>query len=457
MAWEHEEGRCPLAAVDRRLGDLHHLWHQAEGAYFQPDDFRLAIQSAIQTARQVSFVLQKNKDLIPDFDNWYANQQSILSSIPLMKWMVDARNRIEKQGDLEGHSFISAEIVASHLDDGMRIQVPAKLSDAPLTLLKSIPMSMLGDHIRKDGILRIRRRWIENTLPDTELLEAVATAYGHLARLVRSAHEQMGLIDPRANGVEASQPAREGAPDGRPPCMIGHEEARTASIWLATGAPLEFETIKKIIGREELMSHGPKLKKRYGVDAANIYADSEDIHDQVRSVFNAARRMFEKDGHHITIAILFRGGKPAEFRELRPMEHGHKFLMMRDLALHGARIGADAVILIGESWRARADPAKPYLRPVDSPSRQEFLSATAVSKDGEPLMLSAQILRTGKKGKKVKLAKTIQETRGAHFAFAPFYQVWKKEIPAHWSDIATGADGSRQEGSAPVATSTPRA
>lgn len=440
MAWEHEEEQCPLAAVDRRLGDLHRLWHQAERAYFQPDDFRLAIQSAIQTARQVSFVLQKNKGLIPDFDNWYANQQSILSSIPLMKWMVDARNRIEKQGDLEGHSFISAEIVASHLDDGVRIQVPAKLSDAPIALLKSIPMSMLGDHIRKDGILRIRRRWIENSLPGTELLEAVATAYGHLAQLVRSAHEQIGLIE--------SDVTRAGT--GRLPCMIGHEEARTANIWLATGAPLEFETVKEEIGREEIMSHGPKFKKRYGVDAAKIYTDSEDVHDQVRSVFETARRVFEKDGHHITIAILFRDGKPADFRELRPMEHGHKFLMMRDLALHAARIGADGVILIGESWRARADAAKPYLRPVDSPTRREFLSATAVSKDGEPLMLSAEILR---KGKKVRLAKTSEETHGAHFAFAPFYEVWKKEIPTHWNDVATGADGSRQEGSAPCATS----
>ena len=43
------EGICPLAAVDRRLADTHRLWHQAEDAYFDPDGFRLAIQSTIQT------------------------------------------------------------------------------------------------------------------------------------------------------------------------------------------------------------------------------------------------------------------------------------------------------------------------------------------------------------------------------------------------------------------------
>lgn len=121
MAWDHDEDQCPLAAVDRRLSDLHRFWHQAERAYFDPDEFRVAIQAAIQTARQVSFVLQKNKNVIPDFEKWYAGRQKMLTAIPLMRWMVEARNRIEKEGDLEAHSFVSAEIVASHLDEGPKI------------------------------------------------------------------------------------------------------------------------------------------------------------------------------------------------------------------------------------------------------------------------------------------------------------------------------------------------
>ena len=55
------EDACPLAAVDQRLADAHRLWHQAEAAYFEPDGFRLAIQTAIQTLRTVTFILQKQK------------------------------------------------------------------------------------------------------------------------------------------------------------------------------------------------------------------------------------------------------------------------------------------------------------------------------------------------------------------------------------------------------------
>lgn len=442
MAWDHDEDQCPLAAVDRRLSDLHRFWHQAERAYFDPDEFRVAIQAAIQTARQVSFVLQKNKNIIPDFEKWYAGRQEMLTAIPLMKWMVEARNRIEKQGDLEAHSFVSAEIVASHLDEGPKIQVPAKLADAPLALVRGIPDSMVGDHIKKHGILRIRRRWIENTLPDFELLDAVATGYGHLAQLVRSAHQQMGLAEPVTTNVVTGEQFPEADQDGRLPCMIGHEDARTLDIWLATGKPLEFEEVGKKLGREELMAEAPKLEERYGVDPTKMYADSGKVHDHARSLFAVARKMFEKDGHHITLIILLRGGKPIDLRELRPAEHGHKFLMMRTLAQQAKKIGADAAVLLSETWSAPANPAKPYLRAVDSPDRRELLTAIAVSKDGDPLHLSAEILRDDKN---VQLADTIEHAGGAHFAFAPLYEVWKKPIPQNWGELSSGTDGVGNE------------
>lgn len=170
---------CPLAPVDRRLADLHRHWHVAEAAYFDPDAFRVGIQTAIQTARTVTFILQAQKAAFPDFDGWYLPWQERFRADPLMRWMVDARNRIEKQGDLATHSRVRAEIVASHLPgEGPRIDAPAELFDAPWKIVRAIPKGALGDHLRKKGTLRIERRWVENSLPDWELLDAVATAYG---------------------------------------------------------------------------------------------------------------------------------------------------------------------------------------------------------------------------------------------------------------------------------------
>jgi hypothetical protein len=81
--------------------------------------------------------------------------------------MVDARNRIEKQGDLEAHSFIRAEIIASYLDEGPGIEVPAHLFDDPRALIETVPPGELREHLAKNGIRRIQRRWVENILPTT--------------------------------------------------------------------------------------------------------------------------------------------------------------------------------------------------------------------------------------------------------------------------------------------------
>jgi hypothetical protein len=437
MAWDHDENRCPLAAVDQRLDDLHRLWHQAADAYFDPDAFRVAIQSAIQTMRSVTFILQKNKAIIPDFDRWYGEWQKTLGADPLMVWMRDARNTIEKEGDLDTHSFVRAEIVASYLDNGPRVEVPAKLWDAPLQLVKSIPAGVVGDHIRKDGIVRIQRRWVENTLASYELLDAVAIAYGRLSLLVDDAHHQLDLPKPQAIHTPTGKAYPEGERGGRLPCMIGHADSRTLDVWLATGEALKFEAIEQEIDLKE----GPKLEARYGVKPADIFGASNAAEDRLRSLFAAARTMFEKDGYHITIAFLLRDGRPVDIRELRPGEHGHKYLMMRSLAHEVAKHGADAVILISESWSAPADPSKPMMRAIDSPNRRELLTGTVVSTATEPLDLAAEIKRNGKA---VTLDATVEARGGAHFAFAPVYEVWGKALPAGWAS-GTMSDGARKE------------
>ena len=100
------------------------------------------------------------------------------------------------------------------------------------------------------------------------------------------------------------------------------------------------------------------------------------------------------------------------------------------------------MVLISESWMAPAKPDKPYMRVVDSPDRKEFLTAAACSKDGEPILLRAEILRDNKM---VKLGETHEEFGGAHFAFAPLYEVWRKSIPAQWIGMRTGADEAKKE------------
>jgi len=429
MTLKHDEKHhCPLAAVDQRLEDLHRLWHQSQDAYFDPDAFRVAIQSAIQTMRSVSFILQKNKEKIPNFDHWYGRWQEKLGKDSLMVWMKYARNFIEKEGDLNAHSFVRAEIIASYLDNGPKIEVPANLWDTPLQLVGNISAGPVRDHIYRDGIVRIQRRWIENTLPDYELLDAVAIAYGRLSQLVDDAHKQIGLPAPKTTHSQTATEYPKDMRDGRLPCMIGHADARALDVWLATGEPFEFEVVSQKIDLRDM----PKIKAKYGSVPEEIYGESAVPEDRLRSIFAAARKVFEKDSYHCTIAFLMREGVPVNIAELRPEEHGHKYLIMRNLAHEVVKHGIDAVILLGETWYAPFDPEKPMMRAADSSNRKELLTGAVVSKLGEPLYLSAEIKR---RKKRVSLGPTIESLGGAHFNFVPLYEAWGKPIPPDWMTL----------------------
>lgn len=429
MNTEQHEYKCPLSAVDRRLNDVHRHWHEAERGYFEPETFRVAIQTAIQTLRTVSFILQSNKRIFANFDSWYEAWQSKLRADSLMRWMVDARNKIEKQGDLEAHSFVRAEIIASYFEEGPSVDVPAELFQSPEELIDSIQTEALKKHIFKDGILRIQRRWVENSLPDYELLEAVGIAYGKIAELVADAHRELGLEPPSTMVGNENHTSGSESRGGRLPCMIGHGDARSHNIWLATGEVMKLEQKKYDVDIVET----EKAAKRYGLNPKEMFSSSALGSEAIlNDLFVTARKMFTVDGHHVTIAFLLKGTAIAGMNMLNVEEHGEKYLVMRMLANEVIKHGADAVIIIGEAWLARFDASNPYRRAVDSPEKSEFLTGTLVSKTGDPVQLHAQIIR---ENNVVTLAETKTFRNQAQIAFAPIYTAWGREIPTAWINI----------------------
>jgi hypothetical protein len=424
---ELHDTACPLAAVDRRLEDVHRHWHSAERAYFEPHAFRVAIQTAIQTLRTVTFILQSNKHLIPEFDRWYEPWQEKLKADALMRWMVDARNKIEKQGDLEAHSFVRAEIVASYLNNGPVIDVPANLFEGPRLILKSIPKkSALGEHVSKFGTLRIQRRWVENSLPDYELLEAVAIAYGRIAEIVHDAHRAIGRDPPTTIDAETGERYAPGRA-GRMPCMIGHGDARTINISLSDGKRFEFSHEKIAIDVEEARKNAGE----YGLQPEKIWDVGGDQETVLNSLFATARKMVEKAGYHITMAVLLRGVKPVRLMRIDFEDQGAKYVVMRDMANEVSKLAADGVILIGEAWMAPADASKPYMRAADAPDKIEMLHAILVRNEGEPVELFAEFHRHDDK---VTLGETDTVRGGQNYIFAPVYEAWGRAIPSDWKN-----------------------
>lgn len=428
------EYQCPLSAVDRRLADVHRQWHEAERGYFDPESFRVAIQTTIQTLRTVTFILQSNKRLFSNFDPWYESWQVKLRADPLMRWMVEARNKIEKVGDLETHSFVRAEILASYYEEGPHMEVPAELFQNPIELFSSLSNQELKQHIFKDGFLRIQRRWVENSLPDYELLDAVGIAYGKIAELVDDAHRQLDLEPPTTMDDDVNCTQGKESRGGRLPCMIGHSDVRSHNIWLATGQTMTIEQKTVDFDRE----NAERVAAKYGLDPKDIFQSADPTAETtLNDLFATGRKMFVCDGYHQTIAFLLNSARPISMIALDVQEHGEKYLVMRQLASEVVKHGADGVIIIGEVWSAIYDPSKPYRRAVDASEKKEFLTATLVTKTGDPIQLYAPIKR---EGNATTLGETEMVRDQAQIAFAPIYKAWGRDIPQAWTEVMkTGA------------------
>src|SRR5258708_3398605 len=103
---------------ERRLKDLAQLLRNCEATYFDPDLFRMNTNHFLQTARTVTFIIQKNKDTIAGFQVWYnANVVAAWAADVLMTWAKDSRNKIEKEGDLDLHSSLAVTLLVSYREE----------------------------------------------------------------------------------------------------------------------------------------------------------------------------------------------------------------------------------------------------------------------------------------------------------------------------------------------------
>jgi hypothetical protein len=85
-----------IRAVISRLLQMRQLWEDAASTYFEPARFQINLQNCITVSRTVTFILRSNKNAIKDFDIWYARHQDTWRNDPIMTWVKEARNSIEK-------------------------------------------------------------------------------------------------------------------------------------------------------------------------------------------------------------------------------------------------------------------------------------------------------------------------------------------------------------------------
>ncbi len=409
----------PVPSAHRRLDSAHRLWHRALEEYEDPDGFRTSLNATIQELRNVTFVLQSEKEGVPDFDRWYQGWQERLRSDEVMRWLNGARTRIVHQGDLQTHSTVRVGILEGYVEPRItdfEVSPVARTEAIAELFARTAP-----PEVRQGGVLRVERRWVVKELPAWELLDALAHAYGVLSTLLSEAHSQAGFRYATYRHTPDGKLERELAEhlEGRLPCMVVTADSRSALVELATGQHVELSSTP--IPFDERAAS--VAAANYGVIVDPVAFASMDLFDKAKAISDMAVACLRKDGHHQTFAHLLRGGDPVGFFGVVLRDVEGKLIQSRGLAAEVERTGADGVIFISESWIAPFDPSEPNRRPSECPDRREVLDVIAARSDGEERTF---ITPFSHRGSEIVTEPTRVSSDSRNYFLEPVREVWRR-------------------------------
>lgn len=389
-----------------RLFDSQHHWHNAFKNYFEPNIFRMSINSLIQELRNVTFVLQSNKREIEGFDAWYTPWQSRMRANKNMRWLVDSRNRIVKQGDLELRSLLKATVVKSYDDSNNPIfEEIYSPSSSPEKIISTMLAKGVSEEIIFNNYLKLERKWIDKDYPNDELLTLLRDCWVVVLDL---------LLD--APGMEGASNSESTV--NLPPCM--HKDSETHSIWLRVNR----EAIVPIaLCMENIeINDEAKLREHYK-DSPMLNGESniETFKNTCETLFEQAKFVLAKDGYHNHLIIIFVNTKPVNIINLQNEDHADKQRTIRRVASEIEKLGGTEFIMVSEVWRAEFDPKYPTRRATDSPNKIEALTVLGASKSGEGYTFSADFRR---ENNKIIFDKThIAGIEGNNF-IKPILSIW---------------------------------
>ena len=436
-------GSCPTPTAHKRLAEAHRFWHECLEEYHDPEGFRVKLNACIQALRNVTFALQKEKSLIEDFDAWYARWQQKMRKDQILRWVVNSRNRIVKEGDLHTRSKAIGRIILGYdgaadevrdslyegtkLADGLsvhtEVQASATLSNEEIEEL--LTALEIPDRFMEQATFTIERRWVDEALPNRELLDALATAFGSLNILVSDAHIRAGMSgDIRVeHGTQSVALPRHSSWRGRYPCMVTSRAERTVAHAMDGGLAVSDRA------RAWRVKPDPEVlalsRERYDVRPGSDPSTWTSALDAVPEFVENAKAILKADPEHGWMMFYFRGGKMSDAQVLAALDRPGKRKLAQDVADHVAANGFDGTVMVGESWISpmtmAADGAP--LFPSDHPEKTEVLSIDAAIASGGRVSICIPFSRH--KDRPIEIGEALDiSNASAHNFMLPTEAVW---------------------------------
>lgn len=408
---------CPLAPTERRLSDCVAMWLETRANYFSPNFFRLSLNNCIQTMRNVTFALQKAKPKFSNFDAWYAGWQDRMRKDGIMRWLTEARNVIVKEGDLSTSSKLRLAVIETWFDP------PYVELDAPPFIetedfLKFLAETRPGSVGLEVGLLRAERRWIDEQLAESELLEALSHVFDVLSHLLLDAHEKLYYHKDLLNcrWYTSHMPCRGQCLA----CMKAQEWDRTVWLDLNTGEVLRpVDVAARRMDDDKVRNHYPDL-----IQSSGKREKPTNLKEEADMLFEGAKTILCTNGYHLPMALL---GYPDDRRDiigLQMLNRTEKHLAIRRLAADIERSGATSIILIGEAWVSDNGEYRLTSVGLESPTLREALVVQAANVEGETY--DRHLFFTREQDGRIILGSDFSFSDAGSNILAPVREVWNK-------------------------------
>lgn len=366
---------------ERRLRDLSQLLTNCHSTYFDPDLFRMNTNQFLQTARTVTFIIQKNKEEIPNYQSWYsAAVVAPWGSDEVMKWAKDARNTIEKEGDLELNSSLKATLIFSYLEEqDLSLDCGrAELLTAGVKKLMRLAQKKLPTGVSDAAAVKIERRWVTASLPTWELLHALSYVYARMFDCCRSLAQQFGAsLDNSIPNAGAFDTLRNEARQVQYIKLNGLNVYSSASETIALDRSFEPpEPLRSALNAIQVQPSPP-----------NSLTESLDFFARI------AVLTFEHFGNHIPILFILNSRwEPISQLTTQFADQTDKFIFWRNVADRILSLKASGLVWISESWLRRGERNNTAaVRNI--PIVGERLHVLAIASSGERKQVGWEILR----------------------------------------------------------------
>jgi len=361
----NENQKNLIDALNRRLEESAKFWYQSVAEYQELIEFLSSLNALIQSLRNITFIIQSHKRDIADFDEWYIEKQRAMRQDQFLVWLVQARNRVVKQGDLKVNSIATATI-----KNWLEFEL-FSLSVDPFTTNEDIIVSVISaieneKFVRyfREPILQIERTWRVDQFPDRELLSVLSHCYNQLKSVVHDLLDHIGVHSPlKSLYTEKDDSLKSG---------LASRIDRTVSIDLKDNAEIKLKLL-----------HIP-YSESYAAIASEQYGKREDFFDaQITSTSDPfesldlftkmSRKILVTDGSHAPMVYYYFDEKPPQMRMIPSEDKTQQYFHIRQIAEDIITMRIVGLIFILENW---------MYHPNNPRERTEGLTITCMTNDG---------------------------------------------------------------------------